>query len=106
MTAPRTHNLDVEIDGRIPHDERVDVAPAAGGEATRARVSWFGGPFHQLRCEAPLPVAYRDELAIVLDDGTELSGRVLDADAQRHGTSNDLLVRLTRLSRGEDPDGA
>jgi selenocysteine-specific elongation factor len=32
-------------------------------------------------------------------------GVVLDPAARRHGPGNDVLVRLTRLARGDDPDG-
>ena len=89
-------NLDVALGPvRLPHASTVEVAVAAGGGATSARVSWLGGPFHQLRCAAPLPVGAGDRIIV----GEEHEALVLDPDAPRHGPGNDLLVRLTRLAR-------
>jgi hypothetical protein len=78
---------------RLAHGSTVTVA--AAGQEAEARVSWLGGPFHQLRCRAPLPVAAGARITV---DG-EHPGVVLDPDAPRHGPGNDLLVRLTRLAR-------
>ncbi len=87
-------NLDVTLgSARLEHGSTVTVA-VAGAEATTARVSWLGGPFHQLRCAAALPVAAGARIAV---DGNP--GVVLDADAPRHGPGNDLLVALTRRAR-------
>jgi hypothetical protein len=94
-------NLDVALDGRIPHGAAVVVVHAAG--EVRARAGWLGGPYHQLRCEAPAAVAAGDAIEVLVAPGERLPGTVLDPDAPRHGPSNDLLVRLTRLARGEDP---
>jgi hypothetical protein len=82
----------VTIDGRLPHGAEVEVR--AGDQAARARVGWLGGPYHQLRLDAPLDVAYGTRIEV---DG--LPGAVLDPDARGHGPSNDLLVELTRLAR-------
>jgi hypothetical protein len=87
-------NLDVALGPvRLPH--AATVAVAAGETATSARVSWLGGPFHQLRCASPLPVTPGSRVTV---DG-EHEALVLDPDAPRHGPGNDLLVRLTRLAR-------
>jgi hypothetical protein len=88
-------NLDVALGPvRLEHASTVAVA-ASGAAATSARVSWLGGPFHQLRCSAPLPVVAGERITV---DG-EHEAIVLDPDAPRHGPGNDLLVRLTRLAR-------
>jgi hypothetical protein len=88
-------NLDVTLGpARLEHGTTVTVVHAGGGEGTTARISWLGGPFHQLRCAAPLPVAPGARIAV---DGHP--GVVLDADAPRHGPGNDLLVELTRRAR-------
>jgi hypothetical protein len=68
---------------------------AGGAGATTARVSWLGGPFHQLRCAEPLQLARGARITV----GGEHPGVVLDPDAPRHGPGNDLLVELTRLAR-------
>ena len=87
-------NLDVALGPvRLAHATTVTVA--AGATATSARVSWLGGPFHQLRCAAPLPVAPGSRVTV---DGKH-EALVLDPDAPRHGPGNDLLVHLTRLAR-------
>jgi hypothetical protein len=88
-------NLDVTLGAaRLEHGTTVTVAVPAAGRDTTARVSWLGGPFHQLRCAAPLPVAPGARIAV---DGHP--GVVLDPDAPRHGPGNDLLVELTRRAR-------
>ena len=87
-------NLDVGLGSvRLEHASTVVVA-ASGGAATSARVSWLGGPFHQLRCAEPLELADGDRISV---DGHPAV--VLDADAPRHGPGNDLLVELTRRAR-------
>jgi len=88
-------NLDVTLGvERLEHGTTVSVVPAGGRGATTARVSWLGGPFHQLRCAAPLRVVPGARIAV---DGHPAV--VLDADAPRHGPGNDLLVELTRRAR-------
>jgi selenocysteine-specific elongation factor len=85
--------LDVALeDLRLEHGSRVTVHH--GTRETAARVGWLGGRFHQLRCEAPL-IAPQDTLG---------GGVVLDPGARKHGPSNDVLVRLTQLLRGEPVD--
>jgi hypothetical protein len=87
-------NLDVALGPvRLEHASTVAVA-ASGAAATSARVSWLGGPFHQLRCADPLALA--DGARITVDGHPAV---VLDADAPRHGPGNDLLVELTRRAR-------
>ncbi len=89
-------NLDVTLGAaRLEHASTVSVTADGGAGATTARVSWLGGPFHQLRCSAPLPVVAGERITV---DG-EHEAIVLDPDAPRHGPGNDLLVRLTRLAR-------
>lgn len=88
-------NLDVWLDGRLEHGTTVEVT--VGATTVPARVSWLGGGFHQLRPREPLEGAVRD--AAIEAGG--VPGTVLDPAAPRHGPSNDLLVRLTRLRRGE-----
>lgn len=107
VAAP-TAVLDVSLDGRVDHDTRAVLV--LDGHEVRARVSWLGGRFHQLRCEPPLLARRGDP--ITLRDGESgdvlAEGRVLDPLAKRHGPTNDALVRLARLERGEDVahDGA
>jgi len=94
--------LDVALDARLEHDSRVLVV--AGGAETEARVGWLGGRFHQLRCDEPLAVVRNDRVEVrrLGDDSLLGEGRVLDPLAARHGATNDVLIRLTRLERGED----
>jgi hypothetical protein len=92
--------LDVALDeARLEHGASVVVR--AGGRETVARVSWFGGRFHQLRCEAALGLAYGDRFTLHAagEGGVLDGGAVLDANARRHGTTNDALVELSRLLR-------
>ncbi len=98
-----SHILDVELDTRIEHGTRVQIHH--GTRESAARIAWLGGHFHQLRCESPL-IARRDDRVVVRSVApadTLGGGRVLDPNARRHGPSTDLLVDLTRLSRGEQP---
>jgi MoaE-MoaD fusion protein len=94
--------LDVVIDARIEHGAHVLVVH--GQVETEARVGWLGGRFHQLRCDEPLEVAHGDTVEIRRLRDDELLGEatVLDADAARHGPTNDALVRLVALERGEE----
>jgi molybdopterin synthase catalytic subunit len=108
-TAPSTSSsavLDVTLDGRLEHGSEVLVV--TGSAEAEARVGWLGGPFHQLRCAEPLKVARGDRLEVrrLGDDELLAEGVVLDPQARRHGPTNDALVRLTRLARGEEVDGA
>jgi selenocysteine-specific elongation factor len=97
--------LDVALeDLRVEHGTRVTVHH--GTRETPARVAWLGGRFHQLRCEAPLVAATGDRLVLrsIAPPDTLGGGVVLEPHARKHGPSNDVLVRLTRIFRGEPPD--
>jgi molybdopterin synthase catalytic subunit/molybdopterin converting factor small subunit len=95
--------LDVAIDARLEHGGRVLVV-CANGEA-EARVGWLGGRFHQLRCAEPLTVPRGATIEIRRLGDDELLGEatVLDPEAARHGPTNDALVRLVALERGDEP---
>lgn len=89
----RPHCVDVALDdARIEHGTRVTVSHDAG--QTEAVVGWLGGRFHQLRCDSPLRVVAGDRVRV-----GEAVGIVLDAQARKHGPSNDVLVRLSRILR-------
>ncbi|HEX5926336.1 MAG TPA: molybdenum cofactor biosynthesis protein MoaE [Baekduia sp.] len=94
--------LDVAIDARLDHGAHVLVVH--GQAEAEARVGWLGGRFHQLRCDEPLEVAHGDvvEIRRLRDDELLGEATVLDADAARHGPTNDALVRLVALERGEE----
>jgi molybdopterin synthase catalytic subunit/molybdopterin converting factor small subunit len=98
--APATI-LDVAVDARIEHGARVLVVH--GRAEAQARVGWLGGRFHQLRCDEPLEVVHGDvvEIRRLRDDELLGEATVLDGDAARHGPTNDALVRLVALQRGE-----
>jgi molybdopterin synthase catalytic subunit len=93
--------LDVVLDARVEHGLRVLVV--VGQAEAEARVGWLGGRFHQLQCAEPLTVADGDvvEVRRLRDDELLGDGTVLDAAAERHGPTNDALVRLVALERGE-----
>lgn len=99
--------LDVAIDARLEHGGRVLVV--FGKSEAEARVGWLGGRFHQLRCAEALdddgPPARGDVVEVRALRSDELLGEatVLDGAARRHGPTNDALVRLVALERGEDP---
>jgi molybdopterin synthase catalytic subunit len=97
--------IDVALDARLQHGTRVLVVHKA--EEAEARVGWLGGHFHQLRCDTALAVRRGDAVEVrrLGDDVLLGEGKVLDPAAKRHGATNDVLVRLTRLERGE-PAGA
>jgi molybdopterin synthase catalytic subunit/molybdopterin converting factor small subunit len=94
--------LDVALDARLGHGAHVLVV--LGQAEAEARVGWLGGRFHQLRCLEPLAAARGDVLEIRALRDDELLGEavVLDPDASRHGPTNDALVRLVALERGEE----
>jgi hypothetical protein len=83
----------VWLEGRLEHGSRVTVA------GVPAAVSWLGGGFHQLRCEQDPGLAAGEAVEVA-----GAPGRVLEAGVPKHGPSNDLLVRLTRLRDGQDPN--
>jgi molybdopterin synthase catalytic subunit len=97
--------LDVAIDARLEHGARVLVV--YGAVEAEARVGWLGGRYHQLRCaEALSPAPARGDVVEVRRLGDdELLGEatILDPSARRHGPTNDALVRLVALERGEEP---
>jgi MoaE-MoaD fusion protein len=96
--------LDIAVDTRLDHGSRVLVV--SGTDEAAARVGWLGGRFHQLRCEEPFPALERGAVVEVRHlRSDELLGEatVLDPDASRHGPTNDVLVRLVALERGEEP---
>jgi molybdopterin synthase catalytic subunit len=96
-----TQILDVALDARLEHGARVLVVH--GTDEAEARVGWLGGRFHQLRCDTPLALTRGDRIEVrrLGDDELLGEGTVLDPAAPRHGATNDVLVRLTRLERGE-----
>jgi molybdopterin synthase catalytic subunit/molybdopterin converting factor small subunit len=95
--------LDVAVDARLEHGAQVLVV--LGQIEAAARVGWLGGRFHQLRCAEPFSVGQGDIVEIRRPGDDELLGEatVLDPDAPRHGPTNDVLVRLVALERGEAP---
>jgi molybdopterin synthase catalytic subunit/molybdopterin converting factor small subunit len=100
-SPPTGPTLDVALDARLEHG--ADVLVVLGQAEAPARVGWLGGRFHQLQCREPLTVARGDtvELRRLRDDELLGEATVLDPDAQRHGPTNDALVRLVALERGE-----
>jgi selenocysteine-specific elongation factor len=96
--------VDVALDERVEQGTRVTIHH--GTRETAARVAWLGGRFHQLRCEAPLVARRGDRLVVrsISPPDTLGGGVVLDPAARKHGPSRDVLARLERLARGEDPD--
>jgi selenocysteine-specific elongation factor len=86
------------------HGDRVQVHH--GTRESPARLSWLGGPFWQVRLEQPLVAARGDRLVIrqIAPPDTLGGGVVLDPAPRKHGASRELLARLRRLARGEEPD--
>jgi selenocysteine-specific elongation factor len=101
-----SYRVDVALAWATP-DSRPDggarVAVHHGTRETAARLAELGGRFFQLRLEDPIVPAYGDRLVIrsLAPPDTLGGGVVLDPAPRRHGPSRDLLVRLTRLERGE-----
>lgn len=93
-----------EDDAEPEAGERVQVHH--GTREAPARLAWLGGRFWQLRLEQPLMPAAGDRLVIrqIAPPDTLGGGLVLDPAPRRHGPSRDLLVRLERLERGEEPE--
>jgi len=104
--AAPTYRVDAALSWATP-DSRPDggarVAVHHGTRETAARLAELGGRFFQLRLEEPIVPAYGDRLVIrsLAPPDTLGGGVVLDPNPRRHGPSRDLLVRLTRLERGE-----
>jgi selenocysteine-specific elongation factor len=101
-----TYVIDALLDFEPEHGTRVQVHH--GTRETAARLSWLGGDFWQLRLEQPLIAAPDDRVVVrqIAPPDTLGGGRVLDAHPRKHGPSRDLLVRLERLARGEQPEPA
>jgi len=86
------------------HGQRVQVHH--GTRESPARLAWLSGPFWQVRLEQPLVAARGDRLVIrqIAPPDTLGGGVVLDPTPRKHGPSRELLMRLRRLARGEDPE--
>jgi selenocysteine-specific elongation factor len=102
-----TYLIDAQLDfpGREPeHGERVHVHH--GTRESPARLAWLGGRFWQIRLERRLVPARGDHLVIrqIAPPDTLGGGQVLDAHPRKHGPSRELLIKLERLARGEEPE--
>ncbi len=104
-----THVIDAALEFG-EHRERepehgVRVAVHHGTREAPARLHRLGGRFWQIRLERALVVAPGDRLVIrrLAPPDTLGGGVVLDPAARRHPTSNEVIIRLTRLLRGEPP---
>jgi selenocysteine-specific elongation factor len=93
----------VTADEEPEHGERVQIHH--GTREAPARLAWLGGRFWQVRLEQPIVPAAGDRLVVrqIAPPDTLGGGRVLDPRPRRHGPSRDVLVRLERLARGEEP---
>jgi len=80
------------------------VVHLRGGQSP-ARLARLGGRFWQVRLERPLDALAGDRFVVRAPGGgyTLGGGVVLDPGARRHPTSNEVIVRLTRISRGQEP---
>jgi selenocysteine-specific elongation factor len=108
-SARSTHVIDAALEfgehrEREP-DHGVRVAVHHGTREAPARLHRLGGRFWQIRLERALVAAPGDRLVIrrLAPPDTLGGGVVLDPGARRHPTSNEVIVRLTRLHRGEPP---
>ena len=65
----------------------------------------LGGRFWQVRLEEEVPAAAGDRFVIRQPDAPQTlgGGVVLDPAARRRPTSNEAIVRLTRIWRGQPP---
>jgi selenocysteine-specific elongation factor len=97
-------DAELELAGEPEHGTRVHVHH--GTRESPARLAWLGGDFWQIRSERPLIAQRCDRLVVrqIAPPDTLGGGTVLDAHARKHGPGRDVLVRLQRLARGEDPD--
>jgi hypothetical protein len=81
------------------------------GAASPGRLARLGGRFWQIRLERPIVAAAGDRLVVRQPAGDDAvpggytlgGGVVLDPAARRHPTSNESIVRLTRIWRGLPP---
>jgi selenocysteine-specific elongation factor len=100
-------DAELQFAGREPeHGDRLQIHH--GTREAPARLAWLGGRFWQIRLEHALVAAPGDRLVVrqIAPPDTIGGGVVLDAHPRRHGPSRDLLVRLQRLSRGEQVEEA
>ncbi|MGI8800975.1 MAG: selenocysteine-specific translation elongation factor [Solirubrobacteraceae bacterium] len=104
-----THVIDAALEFG-EHRERepehgVRVSVHHGTREAPARLHRLGGRFWQIRLERVLIAAAGDRLVVrrLAPPDTLGGGVVLDPAARRHPTSNEVIVRLTRLYRGEPP---
>ncbi len=104
-----THMIDAALDfgahrEREP-DHGVRVAVHHGTREAPGRLHRLGGRFWQVRLERALIADAGDRLVIrrIAPPDTLGGGVVLDPAARRHPTSNEVIVRLTRLYRGDAP---
>jgi selenocysteine-specific translation elongation factor len=83
----------------------VKVVVHLAGRESPARLARLGGRFWQVRLDEPLAAAAGDRFVIRQTNPPDTlgGGIVLDPAARRHPTSNELIVRLTRISRGQAP---
>jgi selenocysteine-specific elongation factor len=103
-----TYLLDTELQFTAADDEPehgVRVQIHHGTRESPARLAWLSGRFWQVRLEHPVVAERGDRLVVrqIAPPDTLGGGAVLDAHPKKHGPSRELLVRLTALSRGEDP---
>jgi selenocysteine-specific elongation factor len=107
-TIAPTYRIDAalqwEPDAEPASGERVQVHH--GTREAPARLAWLGGRFWQLRLEQPLVPLPGDRLVVrrIAPPDTVGGGVVLDPSPRRHGPSRELLARLERLERGEEPE--
>ena len=92
-----------EPDAEPSSGERVQIHH--GTREVPARLAWLGGRFWQLRLEQPLVALAGDRLVVrrIAPPDTLGGGVVLDASPRRHGPSRQLIARLERLERGDEP---
>jgi hypothetical protein len=119
--AVETRVIDAALDFG-PRRERepehgVAVTVHLRGARAAARLARLGGRFWQVRLDRPLPALTGDRFVVRRPDSPGASGDgapaglgytlgggvVLDPLARRHPTSNEVIVRLTRISRGLPP---
>jgi selenocysteine-specific translation elongation factor len=86
-------------------DHGVDVIVHLGGRQSPASLHRLGGRFWQVRLDGPLLATAGDRFVIRRPDPPDTlgGGVVLDPAARRHPTSNEVIVRLTRIWRGHPP---
>jgi selenocysteine-specific elongation factor len=101
--------LDVAVameNGARPLRRGTRVQIHHGTREAPARVVPLGGPYAQLRLEAPLIAVPGDRVILrqVAPPDTVGGGVVVDAAPRKHGPSEEVVDRLERLRRGERVD--